>query len=133
MKLTNKMLREAENMGELETTEETDFDVLEENTPDLISELQDEYTKIKTIGDELTNMSQEVTDIDMKSILVELGSSAYTLALDIQDAGETFQEIAQEEAEQAAEDLEASPEFDNLEVTGEEAPPESEEELELNA
>lgn len=115
-----------ENLGEV--TNELNFDALTESTTDLISELQDIYGKAKVIGDEITKLSESTNDVELKSTFIDLASSAYQLALDIEDAGQTVQDLKAEDIEipEQSEDMEILEEIPDEEPM-EEIPEEEEE------
>lgn len=119
MKFTKEMLAEAQNDNA------PNFDAVEEDLgQDMISTLQSLYSKAKALGDELKSLSDN--NIEMKIMIVDLANSAYTLASDIQDAGETYNELSNE-AEESVETLDD----EDFTLTDEVPSAESEDDLSL--
>ena len=133
-----------ENLGEVSS--DLNFDALTEDSPDLIADLQDAYSKVKIIGDQITKLSESTNDVELKSTFIDLASSAYQLALDIEDAGQTVQDLKQEDlapigGEDDMEILEEIPPMEDEETIEEpageeeeiveEIPEEGEEEIEI--
>lgn len=76
---------------------------MEEYT-NLIDGLKDTYSKADALGNLLKSISDLTDDVEMKAIVLDIANSAYNLALDIKDAGDTYAELQQEEVEDLGED-----------------------------
>ena len=94
LKLVENRLDE-ENLGEVSST--LNFDAMLEDSADLIADLQNAYSRVKAIGDEITKMSEQTNDVELKSVFIGLAGDAYTLALDIEEAGQTVQDLKSED------------------------------------
>lgn len=97
-----------ENLGEVSS--ELNFDALTEDAVDLVADLQSVYSRVKAVGDEITKMSEQTNDVELKSVFIDLASSAYQLALDIEEAGQTVTDLKDEDVD--TDDLDG---LDNLE------------------
>ena len=70
---------------------------------EIIEALKEICNNAKSVGDRLKALSTKTDDLDVVSLISSLSTSAYDLAIDIQDSVETYTDILEEEAEELAE------------------------------
>ena len=70
---------------------------------EIIEALNDICEKQKFVGDKLKTLSSKTDDLDVVSLISSLSTSAYDLAVDIQESIDTYTDILEEEAEEIAE------------------------------
>lgn len=91
-------------------SKEDDNDILLEDSTlgSLDEELNNVKDYITRAADRITELSNSTDDVEMKEVISSLANSAYSLAIDIDDAVETYQELQEEEEEipDDSEDLE---------------------------
>lgn len=91
-------------------SKEDDNDILLEDSTlgSLDEELNNVKDYITRAADRITELSNSTDDVEMKEVISSLANSAYGLAIDIDDAIETYQELQEEEEEipDDSEDLE---------------------------
>lgn len=91
-------------------SKEDDNDILLEDSTlgSLDEELNNVKDYITRAADRITELSNITDDVEMKEVISSLANSAYGLAIDIDDAIETYQELQEEEEEipDDSEDLE---------------------------
>jgi len=70
---------------------------------EIIEALNDICEKQQSVGDRLKSLSSKTDDLDVVSLISSLSTSAYDLAVDIQESIDTYTDILEEEAEEVAE------------------------------
>lgn len=88
-----------ENILNEEDTDPTDDTTLDDIT-DIPSGLRVLYAEAKRLGDKLRKLSTMSDDVDMVTVIMDLANSAYGIAIDIEDANQTYIDLLQDEADE---------------------------------
>lgn len=72
------------------------------NANDIPSGLREVYANAMALGDKLRDLSTLSNDAEMVSVIMDLANGAYGLAVDIQDANQTYIDLLQDEADEGS-------------------------------
>ena len=70
------------------------------DSKEIIEKLYEISQKQQGVADMLKRLSNESDDVDIVALITSLSASGYELAIDIEDAVDTFKEILEDEMEE---------------------------------
>lgn len=82
-----------------EEDEDTNEDIVTEGNSDIPSGLKTVHGIAQDLGDKLRALSATTDDVEMVSIIMDLANSAYSLAIDIDDAYQSYVDMLQDDTE----------------------------------
>lgn len=86
----------------------------EDNVSSLDISLDEVKESMTKVADRISSLADNTNDIEMKEVITSLANSAYSLALDIDEAKETYIELQEEEDEEGEDNI--SEEDENLKL-----------------